>query len=108
MVMPFMEDLKCENFRLKVRTNQLNLSVRYCFFARKFIFRSEELHYQVSEKEEKRYKNTRSLCGKAQVDQKSCTFFQVSEKEENRSKILVGSLPMWQSTKGTSINEVRF
>ena len=108
MVMSFMEDLECENFRLKVRTNQLNLSVRYCFFARKFLFRSKELRFRFSEKEEKRYKSTRSLCGKAQVDQKSCTFFQVSEKEENRSKILVGSLPMWQSTKGTSINDVRF
>ena len=39
------------------------------------------LQFQVSEKEEKRYKNTRSLCGRAQIDQKSClSFFQVANQ----------------------------
>ena len=87
MVISFMEDPECENFRLKARTNQLNLSVRYCFFARKFLFRSENVALSSFRKGRK---NARSLCGKAQVDQKSFAFFQVSEKEENRSKILVG------------------
>ena len=89
MVMSFMEHPECENFRLKVRTNQLKLSVRYCFFARKFLFRSKELRFQFSEKEEKRYKNSRSFYGKAQIDQKNCTFFQVQGKQvKNTGKSL--------------------
>ena len=95
MVLSFMEDPECENFRLKVRTNQLKLSVRYCFFARKFLFRSrsKELRFQASEKEEKCYKNSRSFYGKAQIDQKNCTFFQVQGKQvKNTGKSLSEAL----------------